>query len=360
MKPKTIRDGVTLSSGSRVLESGYAAALKQSAFALRQIVKAFYAGVVRNKSFLLIGVSLFCFLSACTDSGPLFNPANFVLIRGGEFTMGSPEGEVGRAEVKAVYQELGVEYSETQHQVKLSDFYMGKYAVTVGEFRKFVDATGYQTDAEKDGFSIIIMRLLSKKGEGVNWRDGVSGRWWDPWRRWFRLEENHPVLHVSWNDAVGYCAWLSKQTGKKFRLPTEAEREYACRAGTTTPFNSGNNLTTDQANYDGNYPYNNNPKGVYRQNTVAVNSFAPNAWGLYNMHGNVLEWCNDWYGGTYYDDCKAKGTVINPVGPVTGSYRVLRGGSWNFNAEICRSAARDNCSPDYRCNGVGFRLVFVP
>ena len=167
-------------------------------------------------------------------------------------------------------------------------------------------------------------------------------------------EENHPVLHVSWNDAVAYCLWLSTKTGKHFRLPTEAEREYACRAGTRTPFNTGENLTTNQANYNGNYPYNNNPKGVYRQNTVAVNSFTPNALGLYNMHGNVWEWCSDWYGG--YEN----GLAENPAGPTTVSLRVIRGGSWNDSAERCRSAYRNGGSPGLRYNAVGFRPVFVP
>ena len=271
----------------------------------------------------------------------LFKPANYVLIRGGEFTMGSPEGEVGRAESKAVYQIFGLEYSETQHQVRVSNFSMSRYAVTVAEFRKFVEATGYQTDAEKGG-------------DSYNWRHGVSGSVRP------QSEENHPVVHVSWNDAVAYSKWFSTKTGKHFRLPTEAEREYACRAGSGTPFNTGENLTTDQANYNGNYPYNNNPKGVYRENTVPVNSFAPNAWGLYNMHGKVYEWCSDWYGGTYYDDCKANGTVSNPVGPATGSYRVLRGGRWFSFARYCRSANRSNDAPGGRSSLVGFRLVFVP
>jgi sulfatase modifying factor 1 len=284
----------------------------------------------------------------------LFEPANFVLIRGGEFTMGSPEGEAGRAGVIAYWAKKGIAYSETQHKVRLSSFSMSKYAVTVGEFRKFVEATGYRTDAEKGGYSLIVSNGELKAEDGVNWRDGVSGSVRP------QSEENHPVVHVSWNDAVAYCEWLSKQTGKKFRLPTEAEREYACRAGTLTPFNTGRNLTTDQANYDGNYPYNNNPKGVYRQNTVAVNSFASNAWGLYNMHGNVWEWCSDWFWGTYYEECKAKGTVINPAGPVIGSYRVIRGGGWDTYSDLCRSAHRSSLAPDDRSHGVGFRLVFVP
>jgi sulfatase modifying factor 1 len=281
-------------------------------------------------------------------------PTNFVLIRGGEFTMGSPESEPGVALIKAVWQKLGIEYSETQHQVRLSSFYMSKYAVTVAEFRRFVEATAYRTDAEKEGRSFVFSNGEVKAADGVNWRHGVSGTLRP------QSEENHPVLHVSWNDAVAYCRWMTKKTGKQFRLPTEAEREYACRAGTLSPFNTGENLTTAQANYNGNYPYNNNQKGIYRENTVPVNSFAPNGWGLYNMHGNVFEWCSDWYSATYYDECKAKGTVTNPSGPATVSYRVIRGGSWFSFAESCRSAYRRSLTPVYRSNNVGFRLVFVP
>jgi len=297
---------------------------------------------------------LFSGAAAAKAAGALFDPANFVLISGGEFTMGSPEGEPGRADITAFMQKNGIECSESQHQVRVSNFFMSRYAVTVAEFRRFVEASGYRTDAEKEGFSFIFANGNTKTGVRVNWRHGVSGSLRP------QSEENHPVVHVSWNDAVAYCKWLSAKTGKHFRLPTEAEREYACRAGMTTPFNTGNNLTTDQANYDGNYPYNNNPKGVYRQNTVAVNGIAPNAWGLYNMHGNVKEWCSDWYGGTYYHDCKANGTVLNPAGPATGSYRVLRGGSWNYGAVPCRSAYRCSSTPDFRLFDVGFRLVFVP
>ncbi|NTW68931.1 MAG: formylglycine-generating enzyme family protein [Chlorobiaceae bacterium] len=256
-------------------------------------------------------------------------PENFVLIPGGEFTMGSPLGEVGRKE------------NETQHQVRVSDFYMSRYAVTFAEFRKFVKATGYKSDAET-------------AGERTHWRSGVSGSVRP------QSEDNHPVLYVSWNDAVAYCNWMSQNTGRKFRLPTEAEREYACRAGTTTPFNTGQNLKTDQANYNGEDPNNNNQKGVFRQNTVAVNSFAPDAWGLYNMHGNVWEWCSDWYGVTFYEQCKAVGTVTNPDGPEDGSSRVLRGASWYDFAEHCRSAYRIGATPGARKPNVGFRMVFVP
>ncbi len=255
-------------------------------------------------------------------------PANFVYIRGGTFSMGSPENEVFRSG------------GEGQHQVRLSDFYLCRYEVTVAEFRRFVE-DGYSTDAEN-------------QQDARNWRHGVSGQLRSS------SEENHPVIYVSWNDAVKYCKWLSFKTGKNFRLPTEAEWEYACRSGTQTPFNTGYNMTTSQANYNGNYPYDNNQKGVYRQNTVSVNSFTPNAWGLYNMHGNVWEWCSDWHKESYYAECKAKGTVSNPDNQEPGSYRVLRGGSWSSTAGRCRSACRDGFAPDFRDSFVGFRLVFVP
>ena len=285
---------------------------------------------------------LMLFCGAVPAAAELFDRANFVLIRGGEFTMGSPASEVDR------------QSDETQHQVRLSDFLMSKYAVTVADFRRFEGASGYRTDADNTGFSVIICNCEVNAGKGVNWRCGVSGSVRP------QSEENHPVVHVSWNDAVAYCKWLSKKTGKQFRLPTEAEREYACRAGSTTPFNTGESLTADQANYGGNCSGKNSLTGVYPQNTVAVNSLLPNAWGLYNMHGNVWEWCSDWYGENYYNVRKANGRVFNPAGPATGSYRVLRGGSWGNEVDCCRSAYRNCGTPQRRSYFIGFRLVLVP
>ena len=290
----------------------------------------------------LFFVALMLFGGAVPVVGKFFERANYVLIGGGEFTMGSPASEVSRQD------------DETRHQVRLSNFLMSKYAVTVAEFRRFEEASGYRTDADKAGFSVIISNCEVNAGKGVNWRCGVSGSARP------QSEENHPVVHVSWNDAVAYCKWLSVKTGKKFRLPTEAEREYACRAGSTTAFNTGESLTTDQANYGGNCSGNNNLQGVYPKNTVAVNCFLPNSWGLYNMHGNVWEWCSDFYGENYYNGCKAKGRVLNPAGPATGSYRVLRGGSWGNEADCCRSAYRNCGIAIRRSYFIGFRLVLVP
>ena len=223
----------------------------------------------------------------------------FVKIPAGTFTMGSPISEVDRYDY------------EQQHQVSLSAFKMSKNEITFAQFDVFCDATG------------------RGKPNDQGWGRG-----------------NRPVINVSWVDAKAFADWMG------CRLPTEAEWEYACRAGTTTPFNTGNNLTTEQANYNGNYPYNGNPKGVYIGMTQPVGSYPSNAWGLNDMHGNVWEWCSDWYAdyGT--------GSQTNPTGPVSGSFRVNRGGSWNYYARDCRSSGRrSGNNPSGSYNYLGFRLV---
>ena len=150
--------------------------------------------------------------------------------------------------------------------------------------------------------------------------------------------------------------WLVTQniSANGYRLPTEAEWEYACRAGTKTPFNTGDNITTDQANYNGNLPYNGNPSGEYREKTTSVESFAPNKWGLYDMHGNVYEWCWDWYGSAYYSTSPMPD---DPKGPDSGASRVFRGGSYGSSASWVRSARRDSRNPDSRYGNVGLRVV---
>jgi formylglycine-generating enzyme required for sulfatase activity len=159
------------------------------------------------------------------------------------------------------------------------------------------------------------------------------------------------VEQVSWNDAADFCKKLSQTTGKTVTLPTEAQWEYACRAGTTTPFHTGQTISTDEANYNGNSVYGNGQKGTDRQTTIPVGSFKPNAFGLYDMHGNVLEWCSDWH-GSY-----ANANQMDPVGPSSGSDRVLRGGSyWDF-PQLCRSAYRNWGVPYGRDYDVGFRVV---
>jgi formylglycine-generating enzyme required for sulfatase activity len=181
--------------------------------------------------------------------------------------------------------------------------------------------------------------------------------------------DNLPVEKVTWDDAIEYCNRRSQREGltpaytrngdnvtwnkgaNGYRLPTEAEWEYACRAGTTGPFNTGNNITTSQANYDGTYPYNGNMKGQYRARTWNVGSGVANSWGLYDMHGNVWEWCWDWYGAY------SGAAQTDPPGAASGSSRVLRGGGGGSGAQDLRSASRNYDTPSSRNNGIGFRLV---
>ena len=163
-----------------------------------------------------------------------------------------------------------------------------------------------------------------------------------------------PVERVSWDDAQHFINKLNgMKSALQLCLPTEAQWEYACRAGTTTPFSFGDNITTDQVNYDGNYPYNKGRKGEFRNRTVEVKAFSPNAWGLYQMHGNVREWCQDWY-GQYPSQ-----PVTDPRGAMSGIDRVLRGGSWSFYGMFCRSAYRHHRSTAYLRSTIGFRLALA-
>ncbi len=225
----------------------------------------------------------------------------FVWIPPGEFMMGSPEDEPGRFD------------NEKLHRVKLNcGFYMQTTTVTQGQWKALMGNNP---------------SYFKKSGDKC------------------------PVEQVSWNDAQGFIKKLNQKEKKEYRLPTEAEWEYACRAGTDTPFYFGGCLSTDEANYNGKYPLEGCPKGEYRKKTVPVGTFPPNAWGLYDMHGNVWEWCQDWY-GDYPSDA-----VIDPAGTSSGLIRFLRGGSWYDYAHDCRSANRYGNSPDNRDNYLGFRLV---
>ncbi|MDH3717646.1 MAG: formylglycine-generating enzyme family protein [Planctomycetota bacterium] len=221
------------------------------------------------------------------------------MIPAGQFMRGSPPGEEGRRA------------DETRHPVRLTKaFYMGTTEVTQAQWKKVMDGNPS-----------------------------------------FFTGDALPVETVTWEDAVKFCRKLSDKEGVRYRLPTEAEWEYACRAGTTTPFHTGPTITTDQANYHGSYTYGKGQQGKFREETTDAGSFAPNAWGLHDMHGNVWEWCADWYGAYPREE------ATDPHGPDQGEFRVIRSGCWiNFPA-ICRAANRGKTVPVSWNFHFGFRVV---
>lgn len=271
-------------------------------------------------------------LSACGNAQPEDDPqlppvvppeppteqqGDFILLNAGTFTMGSPVNEPWR------------EADEVQHTVTLDGFYLSKYEVTQADYQAL-------TGRNPSSFS----------------------------------GANRPVEMVSWYDAVRYCNALSERDGLTpaysinnedvtwnkeadgYRLPTEAEWEYACRAGTTTPFSTGGNITVEQSNWYSSYPYiEGEGGGTYRRQTVDVDNFEPNAWGFYNMHGNVSEWCWDYYAPYSTQEQN------NPAGAARGRNRVARGGGWYDYAKHVRSAYRSVAPPDYVDYKRGFRIA---
>ena len=247
-------------------------------------------------------------------------PTNAAWIPSGTFTMGSPTNELLRS------------VTETQHVVTLTkSFYLGKYLVTQGNYLSLMNTNpSYYTPA--NGFA---------------------------------ADTNRPVEQVSWSDATNYCARLTQQeraagrilTNWLYRLPTEAEWEYACRAGTTTPFYTGTNLLFGMANFNVQYEYvggiglTNSSGGTMLNRPSAVGGYAPNARGLHDMAGNVWEWCADW-SGSY-----STNSVTDPPGPATGTARVFRGGAFNATGADCRSARRNSTSPGTAVNTIGFRVA---
>jgi formylglycine-generating enzyme required for sulfatase activity len=221
----------------------------------------------------------------------------FVEIPAGTFMMGSPDTEQGRKD------------DEIQHRVSISNFKMSKYCITYAQYDVFCEATGRQ-------------------------------------KPWGMKRGNLPVSQVTWYDAAAFADWMG------CRLPTEAEWEYAARANTTTPFYTGDCLTTEQANFNGSEPYSNCEKGTFRKEAIPVGSFAPNLFGLYDMTGNIWEWTNDWYGPYNLND------TINPKGPETGTKKVDRGGGFYDPAWRCRSAYRGGGTPPgNKGTGDSFRIV---
>jgi formylglycine-generating enzyme required for sulfatase activity len=223
-----------------------------------------------------------------------------MLIPAGTFMMGSPESEAKRSD------------DETQHQVTISmPFYLGKYPVTQAQWQQVMGNNSSHYIGDK---------LL-------------------------------PVEAVSWDDTQAFCRKLKEITQAPFGIPTEAQWEYACRAGTITPFHFGSQLNGRQANCKGTVPYGMDSEGPYLKKTTPVGKYQANAWGLYDMHGNVLEWCSD-LEGDY-----PTGSVTDPIGSATGTIRVNRGGSWCSDAAYCRSASRNGLDPSIRIGLLGFRVA---
>jgi formylglycine-generating enzyme required for sulfatase activity len=226
-------------------------------------------------------------------------PMTFSFIPPGSFLMGSPEQEEGRQSIA------------TLHPVSLTKgFWLGTHEVTQAQWQ----------------------RVLGKNPS------------------LFKGDENRPVERITWDDCQGFCRKMEEKTEQRFRLPTEAEWEYSCRAGTTTPFFFGATISTDQANYHGDYTYGGGTKGVYRKQTTPVGQFPPNAWGLYDLHGNLWDWCQDGYGEYNLVD------IEDPLND-NKTARVLRGGSWGDGPSRCRSAFRNWNAPFDRTDYCGCRLV---
>ena len=272
--------------------------------------------------------------------------------------MGSPPEEAGRASDEGPV-----------HRVRITrPFYLGVHEVTLSEFRAFVEDTGYVTDAERDG----------RGGWGHTGRDEKLFRR-DPAYTWrntgFEQGDKSPVVNVSWNDAVAFCRWVEEKEGATCRLPTEAEWEYACRAGTQTRFSHGDDdeglaRTGNVADAVARRRF----AGWMRVNavdrrkigtaahedghvfTAPAGRFAPNPFGLHDMHGNVWEWCRDRDARDYYE----RSPVDDPQGPETGESRIRRGGSWLHSPRYARSARRRRYAPEARNSPIGFRVVSIP
>jgi formylglycine-generating enzyme required for sulfatase activity len=272
-----------------------------------------------------------------TGEGPAM-----IWLPGGTFRMGSPVG-------------VGHDSERPAHDVTLSHFAVGKYPLTVGEFRRFVEATGYKTEAEQGGGAWVWNRGEYGNKEDASWRNPYMAQ-----------DEDHPVVCIGWNDAQAYCDWLSEVTGQTYGLLTEAQWEFACRAGSDTAYCFGD----DEKGLEACAWFGDRSESA---STHSVGTKKPNAWDLCDMHGNVWEWCADWYSDSYYEQLasgaaataggtvadvsgSASGARLDPSGPESGSDRVVRGGAGGGDAGNCRSAYRRDRHPGGRDNSLGFRL----
>lgn len=264
------------------------------------------------------------------------NPASLQLVSipAGTFTMGSPATEADR------------QSDEIEHQVTLSAFKISKYEITNTEYATFLNVKSIGSDGRYAAGQFPSEVLIYESSGSLDWGLHYTDGKWVPVKGF----ENNPVIFVTWFGATEFAAYAGGT------LPTEAQWEYACRANTNTPFNSGNCLSNVQANYDWAFAYSTctNTNKIYPGTTQNVGKYPANTYGLFDMHGNVWEWCSDWY-GTYPTTAQN-----NPIGAATGSTRVLRGGGYSNKALFCRSAFRNFGNPNSKDNGVGFRVVFVP
>jgi formylglycine-generating enzyme required for sulfatase activity len=249
---------------------------------------------------------------------------DFLLVAGGTFPMGDTTGE-GRATERPA------------HQVAVADFFLGRHEVTVAQFRTFVEETGYVTDAERAGGVIDIDPTMNAwvKREGISWK--LPG---------FAQEDRSPVVWVSWNDASAFTGWMAEETGQPYRLPTEAEWEFAARDGGKPARWAGTSAVEELDEY-----------AWFAANSSGqphpVGNKRPNGLGLFDMSGNVWEWCLDWQ-----VPYRASGTtLVDPVGPSLGEYRVLRGGSWRVEMGIIRTTYRNGYRPEYTHSSIGFRVA---
>ncbi len=270
------------------------------------------------------------------------------LVPAGSFRMGTPQDEPGRLDNEG-----------PAHAVRITRaFYLGTTEVTNGQIQAFVDATGYRTDAERDaagGFGIDFETAEVQQDARVTWRaPGFPG---------FEPGPAHPAVLLSWQDAEAFCRWLSEQEGRTYRLPTEAEWEYAARAGTRSAYATGNapRSLRGQANIADATLHAAVPAASWCEAwddghafLAPVGSYPANAWGLHDMHGNVWEWCADWYAKDYY----ARSPSADPPGPKRGRFRAIRGGGWFNAAAQQRSAQRIYFDPRFRyCLLSGFRVL---